>query len=340
MKRRLYVKMRPPPSQANKKSRALNKLKRTCLTIIVVIICIVIMITFENKALSGYMDTDAAMSAALKVAGNEPVGNSEPYPFPPMISHQHAIVVPYRDREFHLKIFKDHMKNYLSTYFPEHKFDIWIIEQADDELFNRGWLMNVGLTELSKVQDSGCVVLHDVDMVPQPGVPYTQCDWPIQLGSEMEHRNWTVRYEQYCGGVVSMRLEHWKQINGASNDYVGWGLEDDDLRERLRRQKGFVIACSHVRHRPEDSRLLTPHQVCIRRPPLGHGRFNSLARNRIYHGKKKLGDINVSKDMINEMYKGSDRWQHDGLNDLRYHILERDDVTDGVHHLKVVPDLK
>ena len=33
----------------------------------------------------------------------------------------------------------------------------------------------------------------------------------------------------YNGGVVAMRPEHWRAVNGFSNDYHGWGGEDDDL---------------------------------------------------------------------------------------------------------------
>jgi hypothetical protein len=45
-----------------------------------------------------------------------------------------------------------------------------------------------------KEREWDCVVLHDVDLVPHPGVPYTECDSPIQLGSELEHFNWGVPY--------------------------------------------------------------------------------------------------------------------------------------------------
>ena len=35
-----------------------------------------------------------------------------------------------------------------------------------------------------------------------------------------------------AGGVVSASPAHWRALNGLSNDYVGYGGEDDDLSPR------------------------------------------------------------------------------------------------------------
>lgn len=41
----------------------------------------------------------------------------------------------------------------------------------DNELFNRAWLANVGLSEVNIAQPSTwCVVFHDVDLIPELGV--------------------------------------------------------------------------------------------------------------------------------------------------------------------------
>ena len=46
-------------------------------------------------------------------------------------------------------------------------------------------------------------------------------------------------YESYIGGVFGIREKAFKDINGFSNLYFGWGREDDDLRERY----GQVFVC-------------------------------------------------------------------------------------------------
>ena len=68
-------------------------------------------------------------------------------------------------------------------------------------------------------------LFHDVNLLPANDslLPYNECDRPIQLGSELEHWGWGVPYKNSAGGVVSMHLRHWNQINGFSNDFEGWG---------------------------------------------------------------------------------------------------------------------
>jgi len=162
----------------------------------------------------------------------------------------HAIVIPYRDRTFHLEKFIEHMGPYLRHNFPDDSFELWIVEQDDGFLFNRAWLVNVGLASIKEQNKEHqyqqlqarqraqrgdgtfaitipppptCIILHDVDLIPTvDGVPYTKCTRPIQLGSELAHFNNSIPYPMYTGGVgPSMTLEHWNKINGMSNDFFG-----------------------------------------------------------------------------------------------------------------------
>ncbi|XP_021205074.2 beta-1,4-N-acetylgalactosaminyltransferase bre-4 isoform X3 [Bombyx mori] len=41
-------------------------------------------------------------------------------------------------------------------------------------------------------------------------------------------------YLTLFGGVISIRTSQYKMVNGMSNEYFGWGAEDDDLYSRLR----------------------------------------------------------------------------------------------------------
>ena len=39
-------------------------------------------------------------------------------------------------------------------------------------------------------------------------------------------------YKYFIGGITNMASNVYRQINGFSNQYEGWGLEDDDFYRR------------------------------------------------------------------------------------------------------------
>lgn len=254
----------------------------------------------------------------------------------------HVIIVPYRDRSRNLKRFVRYLGPYLATNFPNDTFSLYIVEQGDQELFNRGFLFNVGFTEaISLHPNTQCVTIHDVDLIPKvDGVPYTNCTNPIQLGSELEHFKWGLPYDKSCGGIVNMNAKHWAQINGMSNDYEGWGGEDDDLYRRLLHNMLLL-------GKREDPRV-----PVIARPPKGFGRYkNTENKKKLNYQNKQKGNHAHSDQnnlILKSMENGSRRWKTDGLNDLRFKVKHEDKMTefDGsqsfrdAHFINVVHDVQ
>ena len=109
-----------------------------------------------------------------------------------------AILVPFRDRESHLRIFLYNFHPFLIRQnldyrcfspgiflFQPQYFRIFVIHQKDNETFNRAMLLNVGYAEAMKVSDWDCLggliwrahssqscitfnsVFHDVDLLPE-----------------------------------------------------------------------------------------------------------------------------------------------------------------------------
>ena len=137
-----------------------------------------------------------------------------------------AVIVPYRNREVHLKEFMPYMEKSLSE--EKIPFDIFIIEQYDDKPFNRAKLLNVGFNE---AKEYDYFAFHDVDMLPVDS-DYSFPDGPTHLSSEVEQFNWGLPYDGYFGGVTLFDKESFLKINGYSNEYWGWGAEDDDVIHR------------------------------------------------------------------------------------------------------------
>tara|TARA_B110001454_G_C12695304_1_gene424105 strand:- start:251 stop:1699 length:1449 start_codon:yes stop_codon:yes gene_type:complete len=144
-----------------------------------------------------------------------------------------GIIVPYRDREDHLKYFVPSIKEYLDECGIPHS--IYIIEQGNEKSFNRGKLLNVGY-ELFK-DDCDYVCFHDVDIIPQDSsCDYSTVHRPTHLASRLSKFNYQLVYDEYFGGVTLFTKKHFELINGFSNEYWGWGYEDDDLLHRCKKR--------------------------------------------------------------------------------------------------------
>jgi len=152
-----------------------------------------------------------------------------------MDNHKLGIIVPYRDRYFDLVEFKSHITKHLSN--SGINYYLIIVEQDDEKSFNRGKLLNIGTIYAKKL---GCdyVVFHDLDMLPEE-VDYSYSDIPLHLATNLigtEDFNRIV-FDQYFGGVTLFPIKTFEEINGYSNNYWGWGYEDDDLLYRCKHYK-------------------------------------------------------------------------------------------------------
>ena len=134
-----------------------------------------------------------------------------------------AIIVPYRNRESHLNIFVPYIEEYLGDKF---EYKIFVIEQKDNKPFNRGKLLTAVFKESGSDFDYYC--FHDVDMLPIDA-DYSYCEQPTHLANTVDGEQ---SFYNYFGGVTILSKLDFKIINGYSNEYWGWGFEDDDLLQR------------------------------------------------------------------------------------------------------------
>ncbi len=111
--------------------------------------------------------------------------------------------------------------------------------------------MNVAF-EASKSDglDWDCVVLHDVDLLPEnPKLSYA-CGGPRLAGNRStvihfdmrpSHKQYKLVYEKFFGGVSALMPSQFEEANGYSNVFFGWGGEDDDLRNRLQARNMTLV---------------------------------------------------------------------------------------------------
>ncbi|XP_012940795.2 beta-1,4-galactosyltransferase 1, partial [Aplysia californica] len=116
-----------------------------------------------NGPLATYSDAPEFAEIAKQNAGLRPGGRYSP---PDCTSrHRVAIVIPYRNREHHLKVFLHNLHPMLRR--QQLDYGIYVVDQALPGRFNRAMLMNIGYTEAMKRYNYQCAVFHDVDLIPE-----------------------------------------------------------------------------------------------------------------------------------------------------------------------------
>ncbi|XP_075234413.1 beta-1,4-galactosyltransferase 1-like [Lycorma delicatula] len=204
--------------------------------------------------------------------------------------HHVAIIVPYRDRLSHLQIFIAYMHPFLQL--QKLSYQIFIIEQSDKRPFNRGKLFNVGFTEAEKLSDFPCYIFHDVDLIPQNLYNVYGCtQLPRHMSSYIDVFDYKLPYDVIFGGAVAILKDQFLCANGFSNNFFGWGGEDDDFYNRVTRNGTRIC-----RYEYSVSKYIM-----------------------LSHKKEK-----PSEDRYFFLQTGGDRFKVDGLNSLKYSVLQID----------------
>lgn len=201
-----------------------------------------------------------------------------------------AILIPHRNREKHLLYLLDNLHPFLQR--QQLDYAIYVIHQAGDGKFNRAKLLNVGYLEALKEEKWDCFILHDVDLVPENDFNTYLCDTePKHLVVGRNVTGYKLWYKGYFGGVTAMSRNQFAKANGYSNNYWGWGGEDDDLRLRVNLGKMSVV-----------------------RPPAEIARYTM-----VFHTRDSGNEVNNRRmKLLKEVAKV---WKTDGLNSCTYKLL-------------------
>jgi len=214
-----------------------------------------------------------------------------------------SVVVPYRNREAHMKQFVPFMENYLKESGID--FSIFIIEQGDEKAFNRAKLLNVGFKES---EGFDYFAFHDIDMLPEDS-DYSYPEGPTHLASMVEQFGYALPYEGYFGGVTLFDKESFLKINGFSNEYWGWGAEDDDLL-----------------HRCNTKGIGTYRKGC---------RYRSLSHDRVITQNLYSDNLNKYSNFIN-LRNPEEKISNDGITTLNYTKLSSEKICSKTSFIKVL----
>ncbi|PAA64967.1 hypothetical protein BOX15_Mlig013496g1, partial [Macrostomum lignano] len=201
-----------------------------------------------------------------------------------------AIIVPYRNRDPHLRLLMSSLHPVLRRQQLDYR--IFVVEQAGTTRFNRGLLFNIGFVESAKIFPAYCYIFHDVDLLPENDHNMYRCGAnPRHLGAEISSFGYKLPYGAYFGGACALTAEQYRKMNGFPNIYFGWGAEDDDF--------GFRVAWAGYK---------------VARYPPGIARYKMIKHNRDAHNE-------ADPKRIKYLEQSKKRWKEDGLNSMQYNVI-------------------
>jgi xylosylprotein 4-beta-galactosyltransferase len=229
-----------------------------------------------------------------------------------------CVLVPYRDRFEELQQFIPHMEKFLNSQNVDHRFII--LNQTDSLRFNRASLINVGWFEADRLR-CNYLVMHDVDLLPKnPALDYTFPGIGVvrHIAAGKYHPKKRYDYPKFIGGILILSMDDFKLVNGMSNKYWGWGLEDDEFYLRLR-------DANLLQHLQRPDNLIT-------------GRGDTFLH--IHDAKKRARDQVYTK-LQKQMSHRRDRTS--GLFSVNYKIADRqllkiDGITASVINIELICD--
>nr|AAW27585.1 SJCHGC05297 protein [Schistosoma japonicum] len=190
-------------------------------------------------------------------------------------------------------------------------YRIFIIEQINNNVINKGKLKNIGFIEALKYFKFQCVIFHDVDLAPINYTNSYRCDeitkhMVVHLSVGTNVNKFKLPYSTYIGGVLKMSTHHFISVNGYSNKY--WSLNNEHNDDFVKRLNATDIKYVHV-----DGAI---------------GRYIYIPSTRPY-----LSQSINSKQLLTNSVK---RMNSDGLNSAAYKVVSYKELPFFTHLLVLI----
>lgn len=235
-----------------------------------------------------------------------------------------AIITLFRpqkttNRESQRKLFIKYMNQVLPKIC---NFHIYIIEQSqDNEKFSISKLKNIGFEISSKERKYDAYLFTDIDhLVDYDLLPYCvkKPTYPLCLAYKgtRYQKNFKIGDKPFFGGTNIFSAKDFKKINGYSNNYQGWGYEDQSLLLKV-----HFSGINQIQY-PKNGQIIDTEMT-----------LNSkkvVIKNKTTFNEESFEALGYEKLLIETKY-----WKKNGLNNLDYNILKNTKINDNTTQIKV-----
>ena len=226
------------------------------------------------------------------------------------------IIVPYRDRKEHMKYFIENYCPLLKKNLPNSKV-VFIEQDFSNKYFNRGMLLNIGF-DLYK-NKTNFYITHDIDTIPNEEI--------IQEIFSINNYDCVKIFEPHSlslGGIAKFSHDSILSVNGFPNYIWGWGIEDRILYYRYKILKRNCKISNYGLNKNKTGFVFLQHK---------HNKINTHPNN--YTGKNNISDNENNIFNINNLDLKINHIMSSGLNNLKYEILEVNNINEYVKIVKV-----
>lgn len=132
---------------------------------------------------------------------------------------------------------KQRMLQTLEPYTNDEDVKFQIVEQSQDgKRFNLGKIINVGFDIFSKQSenDDWVYLFQPVDLFPKEGFDLYRVTAKLLLENKVDICTYNVPNSDWYYRSCSYRADAYRKFNGYTNNFWGWGAEDDEFFIRVR----------------------------------------------------------------------------------------------------------
>jgi len=188
-----------------------------------------------------------------------------------------VVLVPFRDepsqnRRAHYETFLSYMPDVLNRLHGAGRWAIMVGEQTvDGRRFSRARVLNAVALIASAMFPGATLIFHDIDLLPDE-TRVALYGRPIPPPYHITLLNCDPEYagcDMYIGGICAIHASTFlhSTVNGFPNGFIGWGGEDDALRNLVFRFAGrkkdviYVPAGGSVRNLETDPAFVKPEHI-------------------------------------------------------------------------------